>query len=494
MPRVQIIEHEEPKVAISEQAFKLIRDLGRTIRILSSYPLNDRKYILGQRHSMFRALVRFYGRPEGTVDGSFDQHLADILYWRRRLGVTDRQMADRVNEVTTAMLRPDLLVGQCSYCQTWVYSSKFVQVEGRGPVCDNCFRDYFVSCASCGKVVDQGYTYNIIDYGRICRTCREDGVVDLAECHRCGQTFLQENMWFDEPHDRFYCSKHSPISDCKPKHLEFAFPALNVRQKEIRNDEIIPITVGHGEVSDDGMREIVNYVYNKTQGKFGYRGVQIHEIQDDSIFTRDWQNKEGNFPKRLAKHLLVEHNMKLSDELMAEIGNIAKKHAGAPGTHYIAITRNLNLSPEEFVNEGSCWWTSESHSRCELKAWYGLGVRTFSSPEYPESGHPVSRAWIVPLAFKRRGNEILGYDRTEALPADGYVLFNAYGIEQLPYARMIAAMTGKSYRKINFNLGDAYINAGGVLIAEQSDCELIGNTSGYIELSNKRKCGCRGDD
>ena len=424
-------------------------------------------------------------RKRGSINDSSD--VRALRAWTRRSTLQRHRWVEAFNVIMDD--DQEISVTQCLHCHNAIFMgggwSHIVSDDGE-MVCGECFA-YYTECATCGRFAHRDHVIRVHDYGSICNNCYESGSPDVASCSACSYYFLTENMYYDENNDVHYCDEHAPRSGCRPQHMEFEFPALCTPQKTIREDEIVPITVGRGDVSEEGMRLIHGMIYTKTSGKYGYGGISLDEIINADLYDRSWQTKEGNFPKRLAKHLLIEHSMKLNEDVMTEIGNIAKAHAAIPGTHYVSLTRDLNLSADEFINEGSCWWGSESHSRCELKAYYGFGVRTWSTPNgNQDGGHPVSRAWLVPLTVTT-GGPGPKFAATHVLPADAYVLFNAYEIDQLPYARMIAGMTGKSYRKLKMFDMSAYINAAGILIAEQSICD----ATDRVALPMRRECGAK---
>lgn len=449
-----------------------------------------------------------WARAIGTTLGAAPYRTA-FTHWLRMLRRKDEPSSDDARYLRTwrrrsSLSTPDFIrlfnllmddgalgVTTCHHCAELIFPEReHIVNDGTEVVCASCFQYYF-ECDSCQTMVHRNAGVTVHEYGRVCRSCIDDDRLGASACDRCGEWYMRDNLIWDDNAEVYYCHEHAPASQCEPQYVTFEFPALNSPQKSITNDEILAITVGQGEVSSQGMMEIRQYIQRKTAHKTTRaHGIDVPELTDGDQFDNVWQNKEGNVTKRIAKHLLVERSFKLSEEVMSEIGNLAKQHAGAPGTHYISITRDLNQSAEMFVHDGSCWWGSESHSRCELKAWYGFGVRTWSTPD--QYGHPVSRAWLMPLNVSESG--IAGakprFTDTHVLPADAYVLFNAYGaIEQMPYARIIASMVGKSYRRVCFEAGDMYINANGILIAEQSICD----ATDRVRLDARRGCHCRGN-
>jgi hypothetical protein len=390
-------------------------------------------------------------------------------------------------------------LSMCGDCERATFTEDGTSIDdGDRYVCQRCLENNYFDCADCGNYSSNDNEISIEHFGSICRNCYENG--EYSQCDRCGNHFHNENTVYDDNTERTYCEAHAPRSGCKPTHLKFEFPALCLPQQSVQNDEIVEVSVAHGDVGAQGIAQIVQHIQIKTSGKWGNYGVSCSEIHDDSIMDTLWQTREGNFPKRLAKHLLIEHHLKLTDELMAEVGNIAKQHTTKPGKHYLSITRDINQDPGEFVNDGSCWWGSESNSRCTFKAMWGFGVRTWSTPGgRDDGGYPVSRAWLIGLKVKEVGDGFTlartpltrqTFTPTPELPADAYVLFNPYEIERLPYARMIAGMVGKSYKKLPSFYANMYINSGGVLIAEQSICD----ATTIVDLGNvSRKCSCGGN-
>jgi hypothetical protein len=371
----------------------------------------------------------------------------------------------------------------------WADNLHYLNDDSEERYCQRCYDRYTVECASCN---DRERTDDMSHYGDdyYCEGCFNES---YFHCHHCGNADSFEDGVEDEETGRWYCSNCRPgdRSRCTPHGLTFEFPALCTEAKSVKSEDQIEITTGGGEISEVGLTIIRDKIYEVTSNKkLRSHGVYIPELVDGTI-DGTWQTKEGNFPKRVAKLLLVERQMKLTDELMAEIGNIAKAYTGKQAVHRVGFTRDLNQPREEFCNDDSCWWTDYWYSRCRLKQMHGMAVRTFD-----EDGDPISRAWLAPVKIKpmldRYGDPISGQkvlEPVEALPADGYVLFNAYGMEALPFARLIAQMTGKSYRKIALTIDGAYVNNNhGVLIAEQSDCAQI--SEWYLPTGGGR-CGCR---
>lgn len=361
--------------------------------------------------------------------------------------------------------------------------------------CDDCLGRYYNECANCRHFYrrsqstrpEQGHWRDIFGFGKVCGPCfnLKHNEHAIFECRSCMRWYANDHVG-----QRIgYCQECAPPdrSKCQSRGaLAFEFPALNIEAKVVASEAIVAVSTGGGDISTQGMRAIKESIYNRTGGKLGSHGVYLLELDPGGGFDPSWQNKEGNFPKRLAKLLLQTRAMKLNEEFMVEIGNLAKAHTTNPATHHIAFTRDINRPANEFINNGSCWWGGSWHSRCDFKWHGGIAVRTFSDPA-KGNPKPLTRAWMLPMKLSGTANiPKLGPDIE--LPADAYFLFNPYGMDLIPYARLIAAMTGKSYKKVMAK-GTLYINNNmGALIAEQSICDKI-ETINHGRLAEDN-CGC----
>lgn len=463
--------HADPD-GIFAQAMRL----GRSLRApamqwdLSSHPA--RRVYPDNRSNFIRWMKRL----------SPATHDSEFRYWQQRSNLAHEDFAEIFNRIVE-LRGGDLIVKPCNSCGVFSFD-ELTEVVG-DEVCRSCIRRYYVECIGCQELNHRNDMTDI-QGDHVCESCLSNGSIEAATCEGCGTYFYTDNMLYVE--DRgYYCSDHQPreASVCKPTHLAFEFPALCTPQKSIKNDEIVTVTVAHGEVSNVGMGEIRNLIYKRTGGtNRNYDGLNLHELANEETFDRTWQTKEGNFPKRLAKHMLTERSMKLTEELMAEVGNIAKAYTSQTGKTHISLTRNLNLPASQFCNDGSCWWTDYATSRCEAKAYHAFGVRGWAVEDDDQLDQPISRAWLIPLSVTATNR----FGPTHVLPADAYVLFNAYGMEVLPFARIVAGMTGKSYKKIAFRGDHMYVNGEvGVLIAEQSVCDAVDIRDGIL-LPRRRTC------
>lgn len=371
----------------------------------------------------------------------------------------------------------DVDLGECFDCNAPQFDDQLTDNANGDTICGSCLDRRYFTCRDCEEYHLTRYRVQITHHGYICDDCHSNG--DYNSCASCSGHFPSDEGSYAENGNDWYCDgcgvpDEPSGSECESRNLTFTFPALCTPQKAIQNDEIVPVTIGSGEVSPQGLQAVRDAIYRAT----GHR-LDLPEIRD---MDAAWQSKEGNFPKRLAK-LVQSHSLKLSDELMANCGNVAKAHVSKIATRYVSVTRDLNMEPDAYCNGGSCWWTDYSSSRCELKAWNGFAVRTWRNMEAGKFDEPDGRAWLLPVQIK---DGRIVTRPTATLPADGYLLFNTYGdIEQLALGRIVAGMVGKSYRKVGFDMA-AYINSGAVLIAEQSVCD----ATEYVSLPSVRECGC----
>ena len=77
-------------------------------------------------------------------------------------------------------------------------------------VCDTCAERYD-TCRHCGERHDPDYTYDVEDYGRICRECLYSG--DFYTCEGCGYIYAPGCTTWREHRDASYCDDCDPGPD-----------------------------------------------------------------------------------------------------------------------------------------------------------------------------------------------------------------------------------------------------------------------------------------
>ncbi len=279
--------------------------------------------------------------------------------------------------------------------------------------------------------------------------------------------------------------------------------SFTVRNGEgtLRNNTKIGVSLAAGEISDEGMVEIQsrlqidarNVYYNITAGldwadrrctdasnAYSERVVSIERVLQAVGTT--WQTKQGNFTKRLSRALHKDGTGSLTPEQMTAVGNIASAHS--QGVEYrLEVTRDLNKSASYFGHSGSCWWSSYSASRCLLKTTGGFGMVSFN-----ENNRTSGRAWVMPL--KERPGASQQHHRLaptyETQSPAAYVIFNGYGqLSGYSAARVLAQMTGMTYRKVRLQFSEMYINSeAGYLVAPEALAEQF--TDGRLYLEGER--------
>ena len=182
-----------------------------------------------------------------------------------------------------------------------------------------------------------------------------------------------------------------------------------------------------------------------------------------SQLGEEWQTSKGNYAKRLSALAYKAYQLKLTPAMLARIGDIARAHSAAASLT-VEVTRDLNKGPAYFANDGSCWWSSYSPSRCALKTNGGFGLRAVD-----DHGKVEGRAWVMPLRRNLRGLLIPTFNTQTP---DALVTFNGYGtLQTLAPARVLASMTGWTYTQIEFECAPMYVNAGGYLVAPEQTAQ-----------------------
>jgi hypothetical protein len=180
-----------------------------------------------------------------------------------------------------------------------------------------------------------------------------------------------------------------------------------------------------------------------------------------------WQTKAGNFTKRISKTFYRDLRCKIPANVLSEIGNLASQHTSKQNEFRIELTRDLNQSADAFYHSDSCWFSSGGYavSKCALKNWGGIAIRTYDSDD-SDSDRPNGRAWIQPLDENLKPSGDIDNAR-------GFLVYNGYGeLEGYAAVRILAFLTGRTYRKIALELDPQYVNGGhGYLIADEATCK-----------------------
>lgn len=267
--------------------------------------------------------------------------------------------------------------------------------------------------------------------------------------------------WYCEDCDDYHdygdgCPRPSYDGCCNAPRQQFTI--RNDGKPPLASDTRAPVTLPAGVISDEGLREIQRYLLRMARAS-DQRGLGelVYEIQD--ALGSQWQTKTGNYTKRLSRYAYQQHQVKITPEVLSQVGCIASDHSKAVSFD-VDVTRNLNRPPGDFYHDESCWWQSYSESRCALKTNGGFGLRSFG-----QYGNVSGRAWVMPLHKNADGYLVPTFD---TMTPDAFVVFNGYGdLGGYTGARIMAHMSGWTYAKIGFECDPMYINAGGYLIAPE---------------------------
>lgn len=351
-------------------------------------------------------------------------------------------------------------VAFCADCSAPDHEDDQHSVSG-GAVCERCVEDYWW-CNDCEERYRS--TTTTLDDTEACSSCLEN---NWSFCEECDGYYRDDNSG---DHDHGNCSCEAPGQ---------SFFVRNDGEPPLANDTRVTVTLPAGVISNEGIQEIRNLlrqhsytlVDDDERSKMRQLAYGLDELGDM------WQTKRGNYTKRLSRLAYEKYSLKLPPAVVSQVGCIARDHSTAVDFQ-IETTRNLNLPPEEFAHEDSCWWGSYSASRCTLKSNGGFGLRTFNDSGW---GSGVSgRAWVMPLKMSDGGNLMPTFE-TEA--PDAFMVFNGYGVlSGYTAARIVSHMAGMTYRKIGFRCEPMYVNNdSGYLVAPEVIA--TGYTDGSLSLA-----------
>lgn len=369
-------------------------------------------------------------------------------------------VCDQTFERLTAQQR----VAFCGHCSTVGDNEDMFQVNPWQRVCAGC-KPLFLTCPRCdGRYADLGRT---LDGALRCEGCMES----LPYCEDC------EGIY-----DPDVSSHNHDECECEPKGMSFRI--RNDGADPLRNDRRVTVTLPKGVISDEGLdairRSILSsdWYYDPTTDQPSVRNLCV-DIQLGRL-GRNWQEKTGNFTKRLSRHAYNTYSLSIPPDVISNVGNVAREHSMAVDCD-VEVTRDLNLPPEYFAHEESCWWGGETQSRCALKTNGGFALRTFGEPDYDGDLDVKGRAWVMPL---RKTDHSALTPTFETENPDAFMVFNGYGdLEGYAPARLLAHMVGMTYRKIGFSCRPMWVNSdSGYLVAPEEIAETYANASLSLEV------------
>ena len=322
---------------------------------------------------------------------------------------------------------------RCEDCEEW--STESNTVDGNRNVCDSC-RDNYYYCEDCEECVSSDYVNSIGDRV-VCDSCRQN---NYTYCGTCEEYYPDEDNHADE-HSSGCCE--SPAQ---------TFTLANDGEAPLQNDTRVTVSLPAGTIDSEGLSEIRRLLYGEDMGDAARRVMSIGD---------KWQTRDGNYTKRLSRTVYNATRVAIPSEILSRIGCIARDHSTAVDFP-LEVTRDLNMSAADFYHEDSCWWQSYSEGRCALKTNGGFGLRTFG-----EYDGVTGRAWVMPLAKDKDNGQLV--PTFDTVGARAFVVFNGYGkLEGYTPARILAHMTGWTYRKISFTCRPMFVNGDvGYLVAPE---------------------------
>lgn len=386
----------------------------------------------------------------------FDEDDTELLeaawyQWRRTSRRSTRMYRPTFEDKRTFLLAVNEVTGEgvvfCDDCTNLTWADYTTEVQGERKVCDARCADEYFECYGCNDLV-RTTTYG--DGHDYCDTCYSD---NFSYCEDCDTSYANE---YANEHDHSGCQ-------CEAPHPEFTFPANG--DGVVEQDQRITVELPKGIIDEEGMNKIKRVVWEEIHDT----GIDFYTDLDNILHEvgTQWQGKRGNFTKRLGAALFRSRwKIKLTPATISEIGNLSKQHSSKGASWRIEFTRDLNMSAGEFCHDDSCWWGGYFASRCSLKQWGGLGMRSFNG----DDSWPTGRVWVQPL-HKGFGGVLTPTHDT--INADAYVVFNAYGeLSGFIAARIIAHFTGMTYKKVGMSANTMYVNNNqAVLVSDEETCK-----------------------
>lgn len=280
---------------------------------------------------------------------------------------------------------------------------------------------------------------------------------------------------------------------------------------DIPLDTIIEIRVPQNAVSVEGQEAIRKYLIDWLGGEYMPK-----------VFDWDWVIIKGpltgTLPKRIARYLYKERDIRLDPSALTEIGNLAQRHADKTSLYRIDLTQSIDWKVGDFGDFGSCFFGGRAEAMPMLKTNKAFAFRYWkNSKDYSEieiskivngtddGGCHHKRherclkcqSLIQWKMGKKRPDGLIGRGRTWVAPIQGQVvLFNTYGdFQTITSARLLATLLGHSYKSVGLlnngeGQGRLWINGStGYLVGPAAAIQKIERLDLRWKELKRRHCG-----
>lgn len=193
---------------------------------------------------------------------------------------------------------------------------------------------------------------------------------------------------------------------------------------------------------------------------------------------------QGKWPKRFGSLYYKKTGEKLSETVLAEMGEVISRYAKKAQSYHFEITKFVDWQPGAFAERGgtSCWFTPGSPG-------------DFSRKGLSQDPRGYAVLFYETAAKGKAYSKKKGIGRCWAIQQPDYlVIFNAYGIGLSEIAGVLANHLGKSFKRVKiqsrgtqFNTGnkDNMLSSGAVASYDSiGTAYIIGDNFPEVEIIN----------
>lgn len=189
-------------------------------------------------------------------------------------------------------------------------------------------------------------------------------------------------------------------------------------------------------VTNTGIERICEYL------RFHHRVM----FSPDHYF--DWRlrdERNRRLSKRISSYLNKNHDISLPKDALTYIGKLASDNC-VTGKYHFEFTESLDWERGTFGDPSSCFWSDRRYARKMMEKAGLLAIRI-----YDEYNNGKARAWVLPyIPIGKKGN------RKDANRAEGFVVFNGYGLQTRNIATIISRVFEYDYKKVNLRNHGGY--------------------------------------
>jgi len=215
----------------------------------------------------------------------------------------------------------------------------------------------------------------------------------------------------------------------------------------------------------------------------------IMTFKADTEWT--WMANRGSLSKRISKWYKDHIGENLPEQILAQIGTIARMSSAKSKIYYFDFAKSFNWRAGDFADRDSCFWEGRSYIRKAMERdprFYA--IRFFGPPQkelkknlnyYLSNHYGIGRAWMCVEEIETKIGQV----------EPVYIIFNGYGLHTGLITKIFSRFLGFPIKRIPISnhkevLNGLYINNTGYIVGPHTTIQKVKNYDFGLPENNGR--------